>query len=285
MPTLPFSPSAPHPRILIWMNRPAEGRPTLMQLLGALEGYGVEVTLDFGLAAARPIDAPLPYDLCVLKSHTPLTVSAAASAEAAGNVVVHPMKVVWAVRDKAAATARLVQAGVPVPRTWLAADQRQAVDGLPFLPAVIKPIIGGNSRDVYRVRTKEEALALRDKPLFGPVLIQQLVRDDGDDIKAYGVGERIDAVRKPHTASCEEPGIPTFLPAEAREMVERCRQLFGLELYGVDLLQHRGGFAVVDVNHFPGYKGVVGAGTAIADYLVGRLRQVIHWRPERAAAG
>jgi ribosomal protein S6--L-glutamate ligase len=51
----------------------------------------------------------------------------------------------------------------------------------------------------------------------------------------------------------------------------RCRSLFGLDLYGVDLIEFDGRPVIVDVNHFPGYRGVPGAGSALARYILERL--------------
>jgi ribosomal protein S6--L-glutamate ligase len=62
--------------------------------------------------------------------------------------------------------------------------------------------------------------------------------------------------------------------AEVRELALRCAEAFGLGLFGLDVIESPDGPVVVDVNYFPGYKGVAGAGALIAgyvrDYALGR---------------
>lgn len=260
-------------RILLWMAHRPYPRPVVDEMLATLACAGVDVDQDFG-ERVRPLDGPLPYDLCVLKAHSDVSLSAAAAAETAGNVVINRLAAVRAVRDKVEAIAHLRKAGLPVPPSWLAADQRQAVDGLPILPAIIKPAGGDLGRDVHRVTSAAEAQAVRARPLFGPVLVQELVPSDGYDLKVYGIGERLYAVRKGHRASPGDAGVSVPLPAEAADLAERCRELFGLELFGIDLLDSGDGFVIVDVNHFPGFKGVADAGRLLADYLLERLSAV-----------
>ncbi len=261
------------PRLLLWMVRRPYPRPVVDEMLATLARANVVVDQDFG-ERARTLDGPLPYDLCILKAHSDVSLSAAAAAEAAGNVVINRLAAVRAVRDKVEAIAHLRRAGLPVPPSWLAADQRHAVDELPILPVIIKPAGGDLGRDVHRVTSAAEAQALRARPLFGPVLIQGLVPSDGYDLKVYGIGERLYAVRKGHDASPADAGVPVPLPAEAADLAGRCRELFGLEFFGVDLLDSGNGFVIVDVNHFPGFKGVVDAGRLLADHLLRRLAAV-----------
>ena len=57
------------------------------------------------------------------------------------------------------------------------------------------------------------------------------------------------------------------LDARTRDIVLKCGEVLGLHLYGVDLVRTERGPRVVDVNYFPGYKGVPGAAKLIADYV------------------
>jgi ribosomal protein S6--L-glutamate ligase len=54
---------------------------------------------------------------------------------------------------------------------------------------------------------------------------------------------------------------------EVREIALACGELLGLGLYGLDVIESPDGPVVVDVNYFPGYKGVDGAAASIADYI------------------
>lgn len=261
-------------QILLWMARRPYPRPVVAELLSALRDARVTVVQNFGDADPQRIPSGTPYDLHVLKSHLPVALHAAAVAEAVGGTVINPVASVRAVRDKAEATARLTGAGLPVPRTWLMEDARAALRDLPVLPAVIKPVAGDLGRDVQRVTRREQLADLPDRVGGGPVLVQELVPSDGSDLKVYGIADRLYAVRKSHDAGPGDPGDTVALPSEAREIAERCAALFNLELFGVDLLCGPGGFVVIDVNDFPGYKGVPEAGTLLAEHLIGRLAQL-----------
>jgi ribosomal protein S6--L-glutamate ligase len=57
------------------------------------------------------------------------------------------------------------------------------------------------------------------------------------------------------------------LDARTRDIVLKCGEVLGLHLYGVDLVRTERGPFVVDVNYFPGYKGVPGAAKLIADHV------------------
>jgi ribosomal protein S6--L-glutamate ligase len=59
---------------------------------------------------------------------------------------------------------------------------------------------------------------------------------------------------------------------EVADIARRVGRAFGLGLYGLDVLETAAGPRVVDVNHFPGYKGCPGAAEAVADYLEAAAR-------------
>ena len=90
----------------------------------------------------------------------------------------------------------------------------------------------------------------------------------GFDLKVYVVEDRVFAVRKPFsTDSFTRPGRPCAVPTGVGEIARRCGRVFGLGLYGLDLVETEGGPVVVDLNTFPGYKGVPGVSLHIADYI------------------
>ena len=54
--------------------------------------------------------------------------------------------------------------------------------------------------------------------------------------------------------------------------MRRSGQVFGLELYGVDLVKTPKGFSVIEVNCFPGFKGVPEGGEWITNFILDRVR-------------
>jgi hypothetical protein len=63
--------------------------------------------------------------------------------------------------------------------------------------------------------------------------------------------------------------------------------LFGLDIYGVDVVETPEGWVCVDINDFPGFKGVPGAVELIAQFILhvakrgGMQRPVRAMRPQR----
>ena len=89
------------------------------------------------------------------------------------------------------------------------------------------------------------------------------------------IGEQIFAARRrtplEPNASKEDFPIPAQeLPADWAHITLEIGRVFNLRLYGVDLLITERGPIIVDVNSFPGFRGVPGADSALAA-LVERL--------------
>ena len=69
--------------------------------------------------------------------------------------------------------------------------------------------------------------------------------------------------------SFTQAGRPSQVSPEVRDIALRCGQVFGLGLYGLDIIESPTGPVVVDLNYFPGYKGVPRIASIIADYIEG----------------
>ncbi|KKL99901.1 hypothetical protein LCGC14_1809770, partial [marine sediment metagenome] len=124
-----------------------------------------------------------------------------------------------------------------------------------------------------QIRVVRDARELGELPAAaGPIFAQQYVQGQGNglDLKAYVVGDQVFAVSRPFPprTAVEKRGQPYALSREVREICLRCGQLFGLELYGVDLIETPDGPSVIEVNCFPGYKGVPEAERLLGDYLL-----------------
>ena len=61
------------------------------------------------------------------------------------------------------------------------------------------------------------------------------------------------------------------MDADLADLTRSTARGLDLHLAGVDVVVGPGGPAVVDVNVFPGYRGVAGAAAAVADHLLGHL--------------
>jgi glutathione synthase/RimK-type ligase-like ATP-grasp enzyme len=126
--------------------------------------------------------------------------------------------------------------------------------------------MGHRGAGIYLCRTPEDI----DKipPPTTPVIIQEAIAGHGEDLKIYVAGEEVHGVQKPFSeTSFSVPGRPVPLSDEVRELSLKVGKVCGLGLYGLDIIESDRGPFVVDVNYFPGYKGVPNAAGMIADYI------------------
>lgn len=218
-----------------------------------------------GAASRTPGDA----DVVVVRSRNLFALSLLYRWELAGLRACNCWDAITAVRDKARAAVRLAERGIPTPRTFLA-DSPAALRDVDrgAWPLLLKPPMGDNGQGIRRVDAPADLARLRWPD--GMVVAQQYVDVAGVDLKLYGCGDEVWAVRRPSPlrvapAWCE----PVRLTSDLRDLAYACRDAFGLELYGIDVLASPGGPLVVDVNDFPNYTGVPQAAEVIATWVSG----------------
>jgi ribosomal protein S6--L-glutamate ligase len=92
------------------------------------------------------------------------------------------------------------------------------------------------------------------------------VPHEGEDLKVYVAGGWMAAIERPFPAESlwDKLGRPATIPDDASEASREAGRLLGLTCYGCDFVRGPEGWALVDVNAFPGYKGVEGAPEALA---------------------
>jgi ribosomal protein S6--L-glutamate ligase len=241
--------------------------PVLVEACGLLERRGFEIESAIVDELVLRPDRLLPrHNLYVLKSHTELSLSVAGVLASRDARLLNPYLSCLATQDKIVAARRLRAAGVPTPRTWLTGDLSLLQPLVEERPLVLKPHRGHRGVGVAVVRTPAELAAVASPET--PLLVQELIEGDGEDLKLYVVGEQVFAVRKPFSAmSFTHPGRPSPVDPELRDIALVCGAALGLGLYGLDVIETADGPVVVDVNTFPGYKGVPGAAPLIADYV------------------
>ncbi|MDN5571260.1 MAG: hypothetical protein L0G22_08415 [Propionibacteriaceae bacterium] len=205
-------------------------------------------------------------DLYVLKSHTELALSYAGALHAQGTAVFNPFEACLVAQDKVSASRRLRACGVPTPDTWLVSHPAQAGRLLAGGPLIVKPHRGHRGAGVHLVTTETELTGIPQSPV--PWIAQRHVPGPGEDLKVYVAGEHVWAVRKPFDAeSFARPGRPVAVTDAVRDLAGRVRAGFGLELFGLDIIESPDGPQVVDVNYFPGYKGCPDPAPAIAEVI------------------
>jgi ribosomal protein S6--L-glutamate ligase len=224
------------------------------------------VTPLFDLVAQR-------YDAYVLKTASDGPgLSLLEAAEAAGIPTINTARSIRLVRDKAVAIAVARAHGLPVPPTYFVAHPRLLTLIPPQdYPLVVKPSNGSACRDIYRVNHPADlaTLALPDGA-HSFLLAQRYAGNPGFDIKLYVMGTQVYAVRKKSPLHPDMNGGEGLMPVapELRRLALNVGALFGLDIYGVDVVETPEGWVCIDINDFPGFKGVLGAVELIAQFIL-----------------
>lgn len=194
------------------------------------------------------------YDAVVLKTVPDGPGLSLLEAVAAFGVrTINDVRAIRLVRDKAVAAAFARAHGIPFPHTYLVAspDQLRQVPASHF-PLVVKPANGSACRDVVRLDSPDAPLTLA---VEGLLLAQPYVANPGHDVKVYVTGEEMFAVRRRSPLHRNAPVVEELVPvsAEMRALALAVRRVFGLDVYGVDLVETPAGFVVLDINDFPSF--------------------------------
>jgi len=113
------------------------------------------------------------------------------------------------------------------------------------------------------------------------IYIQEFIDSDGIDNKIYVIGDNIFGIKRPSPIFIYKKYAAQYIdtkklgrtqfnpPSELIELASILRKELKMELFGFDLLKSikDGKYYIVDVNDFPGYRGIKGAAKIMADYV------------------
>src|SRR5437899_3025353 len=231
-------------------------------------GHTVEVLQPYTAVTSLTDLSLTNYDAYVLKTVSDgpgLTILEAA--EAVGIPTINNSRAIRLVRDKAVAVAFAQACGLPIPVTYFVGHPRALVK-VPhnIYPVVVKPSNGTSLQDIHLVHTAEEMARLQlDDSHY---LAMRYVENSGYDIKLYVTGQEVHAItkRSPLHGEVAEQEIP--VSREMLKLARRVGQVFGLDLYGVDVLETSQGLMLVDINDFPSFYGVPRKVASVAEYIL-----------------
>jgi ribosomal protein S6--L-glutamate ligase len=190
---------------------------------------------------------------------------------AGGITTINDAAAVRRVRDKAVVAATARAHGIPFPDTYFVA-RPSLLDQVPFLqfPLVVKPASGGFGHDVRLVRTPAEAASLASNGTRHHLIAQPWIPNLGYDMKLYNTGGQVFAVRRRSSllGGRDEERELVGLTDELRDLALRVGAAFGLDIYGVDVVEGPNGWVVIDVNDFPSFKKVPDAAQMVAASVV-----------------
>jgi ribosomal protein S6--L-glutamate ligase len=226
------------------------------------------------------------YDAYVLKTVTDGPgLSILEAAEVVGIPTINNTRAIRLVRNKAVAAAYAHAHSLPMPATYFAAHPRLFKQiPLEIYPIVVKPSNGSSCRDIYRVNspTDLDALAIAEGN-DSYFLAQHYVENTGFDIKVYITGREVYAAvakKSPLHEEIPEKFIP--LTPALRKLALDIGKIFGLDIYGIDVVETPQGLAVLDINDFPSFGHVPGAVRRVAEYIIHTAKRAESKRLARA---
>ncbi len=212
------------------------------------------------------------YDAYVLKSLADGPgLSILEAAEAVGIPTINSARSIRLVRDKAVAAAFARAQGLPIPPTYFVAHPRLLKQIPPEdYPIVVKPSNGSSCRGIYRLDSPADLAALEiaeaNDSFF---LAQRYAENTGFDIKVYVTGREVYAAvakKSPLHTDVDEHFVP--LTPEIRKLALQVGKLFGLDIYGLDIVETPQGPAILDINDFPSFGRVPKAVVRISEYVL-----------------
>jgi ribosomal protein S6--L-glutamate ligase len=174
--------------------------------------------------------------------------------------------------DRYRMTVELARAGLPVPETVVTEDTEEAVAAVErFKGAVLKPLFTSKGRGMRLLEPGRDLRSTLERHRLdglGPFYLQRFIKHPGRDLgvavldgRYLGAYWRI-AGQAQWMTTIQSGGryAPADPPIDAIDMAVRAANHFGLVFTGVDLIEAPdGGFAVLEVSAFGGFRGLLDA--------------------------
>ena len=224
------------------------------------------------------------YDAFVLKTIADGPgLSILEAAEAVGIPTINNSRAIRLVRDKAVATAFAQAHGLPIPATYFVAHPSLLTQiPLAEYPIVVKPSNGSSCKGIYRVNDPTEltelVIAEANDSFF---LAQHYAENTGYDLKLYVTGQEVFAVAK--KSPLHDDVVERLIPVtpKMRALALQVGKLFGLDIYGLDVVETEQGFIVVDINDFPSFGMVPRAVARVSEYILHSAKRAEMQRARR----
>src|SRR6266704_2101501 len=218
-------------------------------MAAAFQELSGRVKLDFICPEKQMLDlgtVRVENDLYLLKSGTELALSVAGALHALGAVTLNPYPTVAMMRNKIIVTRMLQQAGLPTPASYVASDPSEFVPLLDSGPLILKPYRGSRGAGIRIIRDARELDGMKPN---GLVLAQRYQEPDGTDRKIYCIGGELFGIKRifPIRTYEDKVGEPFAVSPELQDIALRCGRVFGIDLYGLDVVVSAGQPYVVDV--------------------------------------
>ncbi|WP_326769086.1 alpha-L-glutamate ligase [Streptomyces sp. NBC_01591] len=270
-------------RVCVLTDKP--DHPLLAAAASALTEAKHRVTFlnpDTGTGSPSQLVAPDDLaDVYLLKAHTPRALALARFLEGLGARTVNSAAATGLCQDRSRIAAVAEGAGLPMPRTRTLDTLSEVLHGAELpesgYPLMVKSRHSRRADLVARVDGPAGLRALAAEWSDEPVVLQEFVANSGWDHKLWVIAGEVFAGVRPAPVGAPPDGARSTplvrdLPRTWTRLALRTGDVFGLDVYGVDLLDRAGAPVVVDINAFPGIRGPKGAPEALAALALGRPR-------------
>ena len=226
-------------------------------------------------AVSHPEHGSLEVDAVLVRTMPPgsleqvvFRMNLLARLEQRGVQVVNPAKSVECAVDKYLTTARLQQAGLPVPPTAVCETAEAALAAFDQLggDVVVKPLFGSEGRGIVRVSDPDLAVRVFRtlERLQALLYLQQFVPHAGYDVRVLVLDGRVLGGMRRCNPEDFRTNISRSARAEPVELTDeqcdwalRATAAVGARIAGVDLLYDQGGPGyVIEVNGVPGWQAL-----------------------------
>lgn len=257
------------PLIAFLLGKPARPDTIFPELFGRLRQCHVDVTIHLPKGDAPVSDQLFAATLIVQRGLGAPELDGLRGVEDAGIRCCNGVAATIAVTDRLLTLQRLARAAVPTPSTALVATWPEVLAARRAEPLVVKGLDGsiGRGSNVLGVDGSELS---HDEPFPGPYLVQQFIANDGRDRKLYVAGPQVRGLlgNAPEGGPARNARDSFAVDPELAALARQVGHALELEIYGVDVVFGPTGPSVVDVNPFPGFRGVPNVAQLVADYLL-----------------
>ncbi len=161
------------------------------------------------------------------------------------------------------------QAGIPCPRSALIISPKTVDDVVKEFkfPVVVKLLGGAGGKGVMLIKTPDElspVIETMDR-LNQIVAVEEFIENPGEDHRLFVVGDQVVAAERRKATKEGEfraniavggKSLAYKPKDEEVEIAIKAAETVGLEICGVDILQGKDGFYLIEINDGPGLKGI-----------------------------
>jgi RimK family alpha-L-glutamate ligase len=170
------------------------------------------------------------------------------------------------IRSKMATFLQLSKANLPMPLTLKFPNKEEAlknINEIPY-PIIVKDLEGSKGQDIYKIDTKKSLIAfIKKKENIARFEFQEFLPTDGDiRVLVIGYNKVIGAMKRYLVPGDFRANISQGAKAEKYKLTpeviglaKKATEVTNTEFAGVDLIESKGKFYIIEVNRAPQFRG------------------------------